>query len=343
MKKWFALILSVVLLAALMVPVSAAQTGVFVDEVAVNADGSFAAPEIVEFSEYMRYESNPDLEVTHLVKAAHKEDVDNQLSYQAKSNHAEYIVYKMNESIGGFELFLNCTAGLGDPMQDVSVYISKTGEANSWIEIKKQATELYYNDDIYINFDKAYWHHSTVMNKEKIPKGYTYLKVQLNACNEKDDVPWNVAIDTIKIVLGEGVAVPTLPTVDKNLTKPSTTASTTTTKGQGGNNVTTTTTTKGQGGNNVTTTTGANGETTTTVANGETTTTVGGNASQDAGATTTTGDNASQDAGATTTTAAGGNGDGADAEPNALPWIIGAVALVVIGAAVVLLVLKKKN
>ena len=246
MKKWFALILSVVLLAALMVPVSAAQTGVFVDEVAVNADGSFAAPEIVEFSEYMRYESNPELEVTHLVKAAHKEDVDNQLSYQAKSNHAEYIVYKMNESIGGFELFLNCTAGLGDPMQDVSVYISKTGEANSWIEIKKQATELYYNDDIYINFDKAYWHHSTVMNKEKIPKGYTYLKVQLNACNEKDDVPWNVAIDAIKIVLGEGVAVPTLPTVDKNLTKPSTTASTTTTtKGQGGNNVTTTTTGSG--------------------------------------------------------------------------------------------------
>ena len=97
---------------------------------------------------------------------------------------------------------------------------------------------------------------------------------------------------------------------------------------------TTTTTTKGQGGNNVTTTTGANGETTTTV---------GGNASQDAGATTTTGDNASQDAGATTTTAAGGNGAGADAEPNALPWIIGAVALVVIGAAVVLIVLKKKN
>ena len=329
------------LLAALAIPASAAQTGVYVDEVVDYATTPVA--EVVDISQYMCFESNPDLEVTHLVKAAHKEDVDAGLTYQQKSNHAEYIVYQMSDNIAGFELFLNCCAGLGDPMEDVSVFISKDGA--SWTEVKKQATELFYNDDIYIHFDKAYWHHAYVQNAQKIPKGYTYLKVQLNACNAKDDVPWNVAIDSVKIVLGDGVAVPTLPAIDKSLTRPSTTASTTTTQAQGGNNGTTTTT-KAQGGNNGTTTTGQQGGS--TAANGETTTTVAdqqGGSTAANGETTTTVADQQGDVTTTTTAANSGAGDNADAEPNALPWIIGgAVALVVIVGGVLFVVLgKKKN
>lgn len=340
MKKWMALFVAAVLLVTLAVPAMAAQTGVYIDEVVDYATTPVA--EVVDISQYMCFENNPDLEVTHLVKAAHQEDVEAGLTYQQKANHSEYIVYKMAENIGGFELFVNCCAGLGDPMADISVYISKTGEENSWVEVRKQATELFYNDEIYIHYDKAYWHHAVVMNNQKIPKGYTYLKVQLNACNDKDDVPWNVAIDTVKIVLGDGVAVPTLPAIDKSLTKPSaTTTTTTTTKGQGG---VTTTTTKGQGGVTTTTTKGQDGETT-TLAGGETTTLAGGET------TTTQQGDASQDAGATTTTApttGGVSGDpSADQpkdEPNALPWIIGGVvAAIVIAGAVLFFVLEKKK
>ena len=245
MKKLLALFVAILMLATLVVPASAAKTGEWVDEIVDYAE--VTVPEMVDISQFMCFENNIDLGITQLVKA---DENRNPIK-------TEYIVYQMADNIAGFELFVNCTAGLGDPIEDISVFVGKSKDG-PWTEVRKQATELFYNDDIYLGYDFAYWHHAYVMNDQRIPKGYTFLKLQLNACNEKGDVPWNVAIDTVKIVLGTGVAVPKLPTVhntkaEEEANKPATT--TTTTKKPAANKPGTTTTTKAAANKPGTTTT----------------------------------------------------------------------------------------
>ena len=244
MKKLLTVALSLIAACALMVSVlcvgglgvSAAVTGTFVDEIVPE----FAIPEIVDFSAVgddlmnthrMACEQNPDLGATLLIKQAEPRD----------PGHTEYITYKMSKNIAGFEFRTMCCAGLGNPLEDISVYISKTGADGTWAQVKTQATRYTYNPDIYAGFDKAYWHESTLMNAQKIPTGYKYLKIQFNPCTDKNDVPWNIAIDTVTITMGSNVAIPVIPEDQKFLTyeelanqpttKPteSTTTSTTTT------------------------------------------------------------------------------------------------------------------
>ena len=186
--------------------VSAAVTGTFVDTIVPE----FAIPEIVDYSAVgddlmnthrMACEANPDLGATLLIKQAEPRD----------PGHTEYITYKMAKNIAGFEFQTMCCAGLGNPLEDITVFISKTGAEGTWATVKTQATRYTYDPDIYLHFDKAYWHQSTLMNAQKIPTGYKYLKIQFNPCTDKNDVPWNIAIDTVTITMGSNVAVPVIP------------------------------------------------------------------------------------------------------------------------------------
>lgn len=212
MKKYLSLVLTIAMLLTLTLSmsVSAAVTDTFVDE--IPADTANFLPQVVEFSSVgedpnnshkIAVEANPDLGATLLLKTAAPRD----------AKWSEYIVYKMDKNICGFKLDVVCCAGLGNPLEDITVYISKNG--TDWNEVSTQATKYVYNEDIYINFDKAYWHNSTVTNKKKIGTGYKYIKIQLNGCTEANDVPWNVAIDTITVYMGSNEPAPTISAEDK--------------------------------------------------------------------------------------------------------------------------------
>ena len=214
MKKLLTVALSLIAACTLVVSmlciggmgVSAAVTGTFVDTIVPE----FAIPEIVDYSAVgddimnthrMACEANPDLGATLLIKQAEPRD----------PGHTEYITYKMAKNIAGFEFVTMCCAGLGDPLEDITVFISKTGAEGTWVTVKTQATRYTYDPNIYADFDKAYWHQSTLMNAQKIPTGYKYLKIQFNPCTDKNDVPWNIAIDTVTITMGSNVAAPVIP------------------------------------------------------------------------------------------------------------------------------------
>ena len=210
MKKIWALVLAAILLVSVLcvgvIPASAAVTGTFVDTIVPE----FAIPEIVDYSAVgddimnthrMACEANPDLGATLLIKQAEPRD----------PGHTEYITYKMEKNIAGFEFETMCCAGLGNPLEDITVFISKTGAEGTWVTVKTQATRYTYDPEIYLHFDKAYWHQSTLMNAQKIPTGYKYLKIQFNPCTDEGDVPWNIAIDTVTILMGSNVAAPVIP------------------------------------------------------------------------------------------------------------------------------------
>ena len=288
MKKWFALFLSVLMLATLAMPASAAVTGTYTDEIVDEF-----APEVVAFSAVgedpnnshrITFENNLDLERTLLLKTA----------APRSSAHTEWIVYEMSSMIAGFEFDVMCLAGLGDPLTDLSVFVG-TSKDGPWTEISTQAT-LYEmvkypgtDEDVYISADTAYWWQSTLMNKAKINNKGKFLKIQFNPCTDKDDVSWNVAIDTIRVTLGNNVAAPTIPaekkfkTWDKiNAEKKTTTANNggtanTTTANNGGNTNNTTTNAPVGGGNNTTTNAPVGGGNNTTIGGGNVTT-IGGDA-----------------------------------------------------------------
>ena len=381
MKKYLSLILAVALLATLCIPVSAAQTGTFVDE--IPADSANFKPEVIEFSSVgedpnnshkIAVEANPDLGETLLLKTAAPRD----------AKHTEYIVYKMNDNIGGFKLDVVCCAGLGNPKEDITVFISKDGSA--WNEVSTQATKYTYNEDIYINFDKAYWHQSTITNKKTIKAGYKYIKIQFNPCTESNDVPWNIAVDRVTVYLGTNIPATTISAEDKFETYEQINSTKTTTSQPGGNvppappagGDTTTSTSKQDGGNKTTagkdkTTAGKNDNTTkapvktTTSINEkgevitetpvETTTSIdeNGQVITEAPAETTTsinenGEVITEPPVETTAPAVDGetedlpaDGDG-EKKPSALPYIIIGIVVVLAGAGVgVFFFLKKKK
>ena len=364
MKKYLSLLLAVALLATLCIPASAAQTGTFVDE--IPADSANFKPEVIEFSSVgedpanshkIAVENNPDIGETLLLKTAAPRD----------AKHTEYIVYKMNDNIGGFKLDVMCCAGLGNPKEDITVFISKDGSA--WNEISTQATKYTYDEDIYINFDKAYWHKSTITNKKTIKAGYKYIKIQFNPCTESNDVPWNIAVDRVTVYLGTDIPATTISAEDKFETYEQINATKTTASTQGGNTPVppaggdnTTSASKDSGNNNTTagkndkTTAGKNDPTKATVktttsindkgeviteAPVETTTSIDENgqviteAPVETNPTDANGDDVEQDAAV----------DGGDEDkPSALPYIIIAIVVVLAGAGVgVYFFLKKKK
>ena len=219
MKKIWALVLALVMLVSVLclgtMSASAAVTGTFVDEIVAE----FAVPEIVDFSSYgspeigtpghrLAYEYNADLGATLMLKQDNDRD----------PSHTEYVTYKMAKNICGFELSVMCCAGLGNPLEDLTVFISKTGAEGSWAQVETQATKYVFDPNIYLSWHKAYWFNSTLMNAQKIPTGYKYLKIQFNPCTDAGDCPWNVAIDTVTITMGSNVAAPTIAEEDKFLT-----------------------------------------------------------------------------------------------------------------------------
>lgn len=215
MKKYVSLAMTLVLtlsmLFAMVVPASAEITDTFVDE--IPADTANFKSEVVEFSSVgedpnnshkIAVENNPDLGKTLLLKTAAPRD----------AKHTEYIIYKMDKDICGFKLDVVCCAGLGHPLEDITVYLSKNG--TDWNQINTQATKYTYDEDIYINFDKAYWHQSTITNKKAFkPDGFRYIKIQFNGCNEANDVPWNIAVDKITVYMGSKTNPPTISAEDK--------------------------------------------------------------------------------------------------------------------------------
>ena len=377
MKKWITLLLAMTMVMSMAMtmatPASAAVTGEWTDKTLEIAGlpAEKAAEQtkmekgknnVHDFSEFgttdpgtkghrMTYEYNQDLLDTVLLK----QDNDR------NPNLTEYITYKMDKNIAGFELDVLCCAGLGDPRTDLSVFISKTGAEGSWAQIKTQATFYEFDTNYYITWEKAYWFHSTLTNAQEIPTGYKYLKIQFNPCNDQGEVPWNVAVDDVKIIMGSKVPPVTIPE-GKKLTKTweeinAERDATRTTKGTG------TTTAKPIDGGNTTTAAGG-GNNTTTAKPITTTTSIGANGEviTDAPATTTTATNEQgeviTDAPTTATNAQGevittpvdGNQDtdtGADGEDGGngiVLWIIiGAVVLAAAAVAVYFLVIKKKG
>lgn len=219
MKKLFTLLLTIAMLMTLTAPAFAAITDTFVDEIVDGFNFNETEGPVIFFTtegsveqgapgHRMAFEQNGDLETTLLLK----QDNDR------NPNHTEYIVYKMDKNICGFELDAVSCAGLGDILEQLSVFISKTGAEGSWVEVKTQATMYEYDENIYLEWDMAYWFNTTVYNAQQLPVGYKYLKIQFNACNDTGDVPWNVAIDTVKIHKGTPTAPVTIP-ADKLLTK----------------------------------------------------------------------------------------------------------------------------
>lgn len=311
MKKWFTLLLIVTMLLTMVAPTYAAVTGEWIDEnleiqgidPKIIKDEQKAKMEkvgkVVDFSQEgstdagakghcMAYEYNVNLWNTILVK----QDNDR------NPNLTEYITYKMDKPIAGFEFLTQCCAGLGDPLKDISVFVSKTGAAGSWAQVETQATYYEFDRNFYIHWDKAYWFKSTLTNAQVIPGGYKYLKIQFNPCNDSGDVPWNVAIDSVKIILGSNVEPVKIPD-DKKLTQTwdeinAERDATRTTKGDnnttapanGGGNKTTapangggnkTTAPTNGGGNKTTAPTNGGGNKTTAPTNNGNSTTLGGN------------------------------------------------------------------
>ena len=385
MKKWFTLLCVIALMLSVVAPASAAVTGEWVDptleikgltgteadikkqveeKVKMEKNG-----EIVDFSTFgstdegteghrICYEYNMELENTLLLK----QDNDR------NPNHTEYITYKMTKNIGGFELLTQCCAGIGDPREDISVFISKTGAANSWAQVETQATYYEFDPNIYLKWDKAYWFMSTVTNADVIPAGYKYLKIQFNPCNAQGDVPWNIAVDSVKIIMGSNVPVTEIPAgkkltqtwdeinAERDATKTTTGNNNTTAGGKnttpGGKNTTTQAggknTTTQAGGKNTTTATNAQGEvitnptTTATNENGEVITDPTTTATNENGEVITDPTNAD---GAVDGNDNASNGTAADPvkKGNALPWIIGGGVVVLAGVAAAFILIRKKQ
>lgn len=381
MKKWFTLLFVIALMLTMAAPAFAAVTGEWVDptleikgltgtEADINAQVTEKIKlevkgEIVDFSTFgstdegteghrICYEYNKDLEDTILLKQDNKKN----------PNNTEYITYKMAKNIGGFELLTQCCAGLGDPREDISVFISKTGAEGSWAQVATQATYYEFDPNIYLKWDKAYWFKSTVTNADVIPAGYKYLKIQFNPCNNQGDVTWNIAVDSVKIIMGSNVPVTEIPAgkkltqtwdeinAERDATK-TTTGNNTTAGGKdtttGGKNTTTGGKNTTTGGKNTTTATNAQGEvitdaptTTATNENGEVITDPTTTATNENGEVVTDPTNAD---GAVDGNDGASGGTAADPvkKGNALPWIIGGGVVVLAGAAAAFILIRKKQ
>lgn len=179
-------VMCIFILAALLIPgAQAAEPSVFVDTLEDDY------PLVYDKSEWMRYEKNADTGSTFYEK----------LSETGDFTTAEYVTYRMEESVIGFAVDCMHVNGLGDAKTDVSVFVSRDNV--DWAEVKTSVSPQTYDEELYVNEDMAYWRLSTVTNAGPIEPGYTYLKVQINPFSVKGSVVWNTVLDTITIEYGE--------------------------------------------------------------------------------------------------------------------------------------------
>ena len=210
MKKWTAALMTLAVgVSALALPASAAEA-TFVDTLEDNY------PLVYEISEWMRYQKNTDLGVNTYLKCSPSGN-------GSEVDREEYVVYKMDGDITGYTIDCIHVNGLGNGETDVSVYLST--DAVNWVEADSAYSEPTYDDEIYINLEKAYWLNSTVSNASKCPAGYSYIKITLNPFTVKDSCMWNTALTGVQITYENAGAGP----VESN--DPTTTVPDTTTQG----------------------------------------------------------------------------------------------------------------
>ncbi len=190
MKKKILALLVFAAVMAMCVPFAVSADAEFVDTI---EDGF---PKADSWSDRMYYQYNPDMDCTVLVK---QDDSGSPLT-------SEYIVYKMDADITGFSLDCLHVNGLGNGETDVKVYVS--ADKTDWTPVPVKASEQTFNEDIFINFDMAYWLMSTVSNQSSIPAGNRYIKIELTAFTKPDSCTWNTVIDTVRIATGSQATDP---------------------------------------------------------------------------------------------------------------------------------------
>lgn len=182
MKKVFSLLISfIIILSFSMISVSA-KSAKFTDTV---EDGF---PKAHSWSERMCYQYNEDLECSTLVKQ----------SDTGSPSTTEHIVYRMDSDITGFSLDCMHVNGLGDGITDIKVFVSN--DCSTWNEVSVKATEQIFDDEIYIDYDHAYWVSSTVSNKADVPEGCQFIKIQIQPFTVPESCTWNTVIDTVNIM-----------------------------------------------------------------------------------------------------------------------------------------------
>lgn len=164
---------------------ASAATETFVDEV---EDGF---PKAHSWSERMCFQYNEDLECTTLVKQ----------SDTGSPSTDEYIIYRMDSDITGFSLDCMHVNGLGDGLTDLKVSVS--ADCAQWTEVSLNATEQAFDDEIYIDFDHAYWLSSTVSNKSAVPAGCQFIKIEILPFTVPESCTWNTVIDTVTITVNK--------------------------------------------------------------------------------------------------------------------------------------------
>lgn len=184
MKKVISLLLAVCLLLAtgLSLNVLAAETKTFTDTMEDNY------PLVYDKSDILRFENNADLELTFYLKwgetatSSVKEEV--------------YAIWKVDGDISAFTLDVKLVNGLGDP-NEITVEVSS--DCENWQKVEFTYPEPTFDDDIYFNYDMAYWLMTTLSNKNSIPSGCSYIKVTLEPYANKDSANWNIALDTLNV------------------------------------------------------------------------------------------------------------------------------------------------
>lgn len=182
MKKVFSLLFSFIIILSLSIITVSAKTVKFTDTV---EDGF---PKAHSWSEKMCYQYNEDLECSTLVKQ----------SDTGSPSTTEYIVYRMDSDITGFSLDCMHVNGLGDGITDIKVFVS--ADCATWNEVAVKATEQVFDDEIYIDYDHAYWVSSTVSNKVDVPQGCQFIKIQIQPFTVPESCTWNTVIDTVNIM-----------------------------------------------------------------------------------------------------------------------------------------------
>lgn len=183
MKKIFPVLITAMLcIATLVIPASAAGE-TFTDTV---EDGF---PKAHSWSDHMCFQYNDDMECTILVKQ----------SDTGSPSTTEYIIYRMESEITGFSLDCMHVNGLGNGVTDIKVFVS--ADCANWSEVPLKATEQVFDDEIYIDFDHAYWLRSTVSNKASVPSGCLYIKIEIEPFTVPESCTWNTVIDTVNVTL----------------------------------------------------------------------------------------------------------------------------------------------
>lgn len=188
MKKLFPMLITLIIaVSAFCITVSAAET--FTDTV---EDGF---PKAHSWSDHMCFQYNDDMECTILVKQ----------SDTGSPSTKEHIIYKTDSEITGFSLDCMHVNGLGNGTTDIKVFVSS--DCANWSEVAVKATEQVFDDEIYIDFDHAYWLRSTVSNKDSVLSGCTYIKIEIEPFTVPESCTWNTVIDTVNISLSGNSAV----------------------------------------------------------------------------------------------------------------------------------------